>query len=81
MELAPTIDGVLKIDPTKDAVEFDATWYSWGQLDSRSREVVSALEEVGAGPSARIGVLLRNHIDMVPVFAGAVSIGPLPCEP
>ena len=75
MELAPTIDGVLKIDPTKDAVEFDAAWHSWGQLDSRSREIVSVLEEVGAGPSARIGVLLRNHIDMVHVLLGLFRSG------
>jgi len=68
MELAATIDGVLAIDPAKDAIEFDRNWHSWADLDARSAELVKLLDEMGAGPDFRIGVLLRNHIDMVPVL-------------
>ncbi len=70
MELAATIDGVLAIDPAQDAVEFDRIWHSWAQLDARSRAIAAGLDEIGAGADSRVGVLLRNHIDMVPVLLG-----------
>ena len=75
MELAPTIDGVLAIDPAKDAVEFDRSWHSWADLDRRSEAIVSLLDEIGAVSDTRVGVLLRNHIDMVPVLLALFRSG------
>ncbi|MDG6079820.1 long-chain fatty acid--CoA ligase [Erythrobacter litoralis] len=75
MDLASTIDGVLAIDPPKDAVEFGGEWFSWAELDRRSRNVVRALEACDAGPDTRVGVLLRNHIDLVAVLLALFRSG------
>ena len=75
MELAATIDGVLSIDPAKDAIEFEREWLTWEELDRRSRALCDMLDRIGAGADTRIGVLLRNHVDMVPVLLGLFRSG------
>ncbi|AIT80034.1 class I adenylate-forming enzyme family protein [Novosphingobium pentaromativorans] len=75
MELAATIDGVLLIDPTRDALEFGREWLTWEELDRRSRKLCDLLDAIGAGPDTRIGVLLRNHCDLVPVLLGLFRSG------
>ena len=75
MDLAATINGVLAIDPPKDAIEFGPQWLSWGELDQRSKALIAALDQVGAGPDTRVGVLLRNHADMVAVLLALFRSG------
>lgn len=73
MELEKAIAGVLAIDAAADAVEFERRWTSWGGLAQQSAAVIAALESVGIGPDARVGVLLRNHVDLVPVLLALFS--------
>ena len=75
MDLAATINDVLVIDPGMDAVEFGPLWLTWGALDQRSHALIAALDVVGAGPDTRIGVLLRNHADMVSVLLALFRSG------
>lgn len=75
MELSATIDSVLSIDPAKDAVEFDREWLSWSDLDERSQKLCELLDRIGSEPGMRIGVLLRNHVDLVPVLLGLFRSG------
>lgn len=68
MDLAAAITGVLGIDPGAPALEFEGKWRSWGDLAEASMRIGAALDQAGAPPAARVGVLLRNHADLVPVL-------------
>ena len=73
MELAAAIAQVLAIDPDASALEFQGEWRSWGALAAAKDEVDRALEAAGIGEGKRVGVLLRNHGDMVPVLLALFS--------
>ena len=75
MELAETIDRVLSIDPAKDAIEFEREWLTWEELERRSRILCNVLDNIGIGPDMRVGVLLRNHVDLVPILLGLFRSG------
>jgi acyl-CoA synthetase (AMP-forming)/AMP-acid ligase II len=63
--LTDRIETVLAIDPAAPAIEFEGNWCSWGDLAAAMRALRAAVEETGAN---RIGVLMRNHIAIVPAF-------------
>ena len=67
-KLRSMIEGVLAVDPSADALEFDKAWTTWGDLAAQAKAVDGALNEAGLGAGARIGVILRNRAPMVPVL-------------
>ena len=73
MELADRIRAVLDIDPDADAIQYDGTWRSWGELRAVADSVDRALENLGCGRDARVGMLLRNHPATVGAMLGVVS--------
>jgi len=73
MNLAQSIAGVLALDPAADALEFEGAWVSWGGLATAVEGLRGALAEMGLGPEARVGVLLRNHGDLVPVVLSVLA--------
>lgn len=75
MDLSAAIAGVLAIDPAADALEFEHRWISWGVLADRSDAVIRALEACGMEEGVRVGVLLRNHADLVPVLLALFKSG------
>jgi long-chain acyl-CoA synthetase len=68
MSLKSDIEAVLNVDPAADALEFEGRWSSWGELASRAFAIQARIAETGVPEGARIGVLLRNHGDIVPVL-------------
>ena len=68
MDLARSISAVLAIDPAAAAVEFGQRWTRWGELGQRAAAIRAVLHAAGAGEGARIGVLLRNHVDLIPAL-------------
>src|SRR3954452_24557555 len=60
-QLAALIRGVLAVDPSAKAIEFDGRWRTWGDLARIVDDLDRILAEGGVGPAARVGALLRNH--------------------
>jgi acyl-CoA synthetase (AMP-forming)/AMP-acid ligase II len=75
MELSKSVAGVLAIDPAAPALEFDGVWQDWGTLDARSQAICAALEQIGVAENSRVGVLLRNQGDLVPVLLALFRSG------
>ena len=68
MDLKSTIRGVMAVEPEAEAIEYEGKWTSWGELAARMESISALLDRSGAGEGTRVGVLLRNHIDLVPVL-------------
>ena len=68
MELPTAISAILACDPAAEAIEFEGRWTSWGALDAQASRIGAALDDLGLGQGTRIGVLLRNHVDLVPLL-------------
>ncbi len=75
MDLSTAITNVLSIDPAADALEFERRWTDWATLDERSEAIVHAMEAANLEEGVRVGVLLRNHGDMVPVLLALFRSG------
>ena len=65
MGLASRIQSVLKIDPDRIAVEFEARSLTWGDLGRLIEQIDSQLSDAGVGPGQPVGLLLRNRPEMV----------------
>lgn len=59
--LAKLVRGVLSLDPTAPAIEFEGRWRTWGDLGRVVEGLDAVLAQAGLGPGTRIGVMLRNH--------------------
>jgi long-chain acyl-CoA synthetase len=68
-KLRAMIEGVFAIDPAANELEFDKVWQTWGDLAAQMQGLDAALTEAGLGKGARVGVILRNRPQMVPVLA------------
>jgi acyl-CoA synthetase (AMP-forming)/AMP-acid ligase II len=73
VELADRIHAVLDLEPDADAIQYEGTWHSWGELRAIADGVDRALDAAGCGADARVGMLLRNHPAMVGAMLGVVS--------
>lgn len=73
MKLATAIEQVLAVEPAAPAIEFEGAWQSWEQLDRMRQGIINLLGEKNFGPGVRVGVLLRNHCDLVPVLLALFS--------
>jgi long-chain acyl-CoA synthetase len=58
-----------------DAVEFDDSWWSWGDLRHTAWALELLLGPAGLGPASRIGVALENRPEHVAVVAALVAFG------
>ncbi len=75
---------MLAIEPEADVIDFRGTWHSWGELGATIAAIQQALAEIGLGPAARVGVMVRNRpsalaavLTAVAEDACMVSINPL----
>jgi acyl-coenzyme A synthetase/AMP-(fatty) acid ligase len=60
--LSDQIHGVLAVDPSAPAIEFDKQWTSWGELDAIMRDIGRLMDEAGLPSGTRVGVMMRNHV-------------------
>lgn len=58
-----------------EAVEHDRTWWSWGRVRGCARAVGEALRAAGAGPGARVGLILENRPEHVATLAALLAGG------
>jgi acyl-CoA synthetase (AMP-forming)/AMP-acid ligase II len=70
--IAARIRAVLELDPDAPAIEFDGTWYSWGDVARAADDVDAALAALGAGPGTAVGVLLANRPAAVGFLLGVL---------
>lgn len=75
MDLSSAIRGVITVDPSAPEIEFEKHWVSWGELSQAIDRIDALLTECGAIEGRRVGVLLRNHGDLVPVLLTLFSTG------
>ncbi len=61
MDLGERIRSVMALDPAADAVEFEGTWRSWGELAAQVAEIEGLLDRAALGEGSVVGVLLRNR--------------------
>jgi len=73
--LKEQLEAVLAIDPEAAALEFRGEWRNWGALERGSEAIAGALAEHGLGEGARVGILLRNHGELVPALLAAFMTG------
>ncbi|MDB5583598.1 MAG: AMP-dependent synthetase [Bradyrhizobium sp.] len=75
VSLASEIAAILAVDPAAPVLEFNREWRSWGDLAAAAAQVEQAIGAAGAGEGARVGVLLRNHADLIPVLLALFTSG------
>lgn len=73
MSLGSRIDEILALDPSAPAVEFEGRWRSWGELAAAKAAIESALADSKLEGPVRVGVMLRNHVDLVPAVLALLS--------
>lgn len=71
--LGNLISGVLAVDPSADAIEFDQTWWTWGDLARIGDAFDAALNTAGVAGAVRIGGLMRNRPEMSAVLLRIIS--------
>jgi acyl-CoA synthetase (AMP-forming)/AMP-acid ligase II len=65
------IGDVLAVDPAVDAIEFEGSWRTWGQLG----DTVSQTAALVAHPGAEVGILLRNRPESIGLLLGVLRAG------
>jgi len=72
-KLAALVRGVMAIDPSAPAIEYEERWYSWGELTA----IMSGLERVfaaeGVAPGTRVGGLLRNRPEIAALIVELIT--------
>jgi long-chain acyl-CoA synthetase len=71
--LSQRIAGVLDLQPSAPAIEYDGRWLSWGQVGGGARRMAAVTAEHGDRPA--IGMLLRNRPGQVAAFLGVLLAG------
>ena len=69
--LGERIAGIVALDPSKPAVEFESRWRTWGQLGS----TIAAVAEHVREPGFEVGVILRNRPASVGFLLGVLRAG------
>ena len=69
--LSARIAGVLGLDPTAPAIEFEGSWRVWLQL----AETVDQAAGLVAGAGSEVGILLRNRPASVGLLLGVLRAG------
>lgn len=69
--LSERIAAIPRIDPAAPAIEFEARWLSWGQLDA----TIAGVADQVAEPGAQVGIILRNRPAHVGALLGVLRAG------
>jgi long-chain acyl-CoA synthetase len=67
MALADRIDAILALDPGAPAIEYEGSWRTWGEVAQAMNALAAVL-----GERDRVGILMRNHVALVPAILEAV---------
>ncbi len=70
--LTNIIKEILAIDPMAQEMEFEQHWWTWADIAEAVEAVDSALKDAGLMAGTRVGVLLRNRAECVPVILSLI---------
>jgi acyl-CoA synthetase (AMP-forming)/AMP-acid ligase II len=73
--VARVLDGVLAVDPEREALVTRSERLSYAELDRRADRAAWALRGLGVSPGDRVAALLPNDADVVVAFHGAMRLG------
>lgn len=59
--LAGRIRKIFSLDPSRNALEFQGLWFTWGQLSALMTQLDDMLNQQSLGKSTAIGMMLRNR--------------------
>jgi acyl-CoA synthetase (AMP-forming)/AMP-acid ligase II len=59
--LAGRIRKIFSLDPSRNAIEFQSQWFTWGQLTRVMEQLEGFLAGQSQGKGAAVGVMLRNR--------------------
>jgi acyl-CoA synthetase (AMP-forming)/AMP-acid ligase II len=69
--LSARISDVLAVDRAAPAIEFEGSWWTWGQLGDTVSQAAGLVRE----PGAEVGILLRNRPVCIGLLLGVLSAG------
>lgn len=55
------------------AIEFEGSWWTWGQLQSTARALNAVLDDLGSEPGARVGLVVENRPEHIAVIAALLA--------
>ena len=61
MSIADHFNKVIRLKPQEPAIEFRATWYTWGELAGIVDGINAILDNVGIGRDEGVAMVLRNR--------------------
>jgi long-chain acyl-CoA synthetase len=73
--VARVLDGVLAVDPEREALVTRSERLSYAELDRRADRAAWALRGLGVSPGDRVAASLPNDADVVVAFHGAMRLG------
>src|SRR5215207_6995729 len=73
--LAETLTGVLDLEPSAVAVEFQHDWWTWGDFARARAALHEARAAAGLTGGVRVGVMLRNRPECIAPVLDAVIGG------
>ncbi|MET0371501.1 MAG: long-chain fatty acid--CoA ligase [Sphingobium sp.] len=62
IDVPALLDGVMRIDPSAEAIEWEGRWTSWAAFDGKVGAIAALIDGLGLPKGARVGVLLRNRL-------------------
>lgn len=71
--ISDTLSAVLAVDPDANVIDYQDTWYSWGELARSIRAISELLDDLGLGRDSRIGIMVRNRPDAAAAILAAVA--------
>ncbi|HEX7095821.1 MAG TPA: AMP-binding protein, partial [Acidimicrobiales bacterium] len=70
MHLPSHIRAVTELDPSSGAVQYRATWHTWGELAAIRDTLDTVLTERGIVPGMPVGVVARNRPHVIAAILG-----------
>lgn len=71
-KLSNIIWAVFEVDPLAEAIEFNGSWVSWGQLHKVGKSLDALLRAAGLNEGARVGMVMRSQPDIVAAIIGTI---------
>jgi long-chain acyl-CoA synthetase len=66
------LDAIFAVDPAAPAIEFHGKWTTWGEVGQAAHGIDTLLTSLGIGAGVRVGAILRNRVEYIPLFAALI---------